>query len=170
LYSTIPHSRLLKVRKGDIIASISPASILLTNHNENEYSDFILKELSEKEHVNTIITTRLWKPSERIKFPNNNLNKDQKLKLCYLIDEYHMMFAQTDTDIGCIPESYSHHDIHFTNYTPIKQRPYNDPQAKEVQVDDDAENERQSRFLKEMKHLVTMTRLKKSYFSKKGYL
>jgi hypothetical protein len=47
-----------------------------------------------------------------------------------------MIFAQTDTDIGCIPESYSHHDIHFTNYTPIKQRPYNTPQAKEVQVDD----------------------------------
>ena len=86
-------SRLLKIRKGDIIASISPASILLTIHNENEYNDFILKELSKTEHVNTIVTTRYWKPSERIKFPNNNLNKDQKLKLCNLIDEYHMIFA-----------------------------------------------------------------------------
>jgi hypothetical protein len=69
------------------------------------------------------MTTRSWKPSERIEFPNNNLNKDQKLKLCNLIDAYHMIFAQTDTDIGCIPESYGHHDIHLTNSTPIKQRP-----------------------------------------------
>jgi hypothetical protein len=129
-------SRPLKVRKGDIIASISPASILLTIHNENEYNDFILQELSRKEQVNSISTTRSWKPSERIKFPNNNLNKDQKLKLCKLIDEYHMIFAQSDTDIGCIPESYGQHDIQLTNSTPIKQRPYNTPQAKEVQVEE----------------------------------
>ena len=47
-----------------------------------------------------------------------------------------MVFAQSDTDIGCIPESYGQHDIHLTNYTPIKQRPYDTPQAKEIQLED----------------------------------
>ena len=61
--------------------------------------------------------TRSWKPSKRIELTNKNLNREKKIKLCNLIDEYHMVFAQSDTDIGCIPESYGQHDIHLTNYT-----------------------------------------------------
>ena len=78
---------------------------------------------------------RSWKQSERIKLTNKNLNRDHKIKLCDLIDEYHMIFAQSHTDNGCIPESYGQHVIHLTNNTPIKQRPYNIPQAKEIQVE-----------------------------------
>ena len=58
-------SRPLKVRKGDIIASISPASILLTIHNENEYNDFLLKEFSKQEQVNAIIPTRSFLEAKR---------------------------------------------------------------------------------------------------------
>ena len=48
-----------------------------------------------------------------------------------------MIFSKSDKDIGRIPESYGYHEIHLTDYSPIKQQPYNTPQVnKEANVED----------------------------------
>lgn len=129
LANTTPSA--IHINRGDVIASVSEANILCSINSENDFDTFILRETNNFDTVNSITPSRPWKPSERIKNNNKNLTTDQKHALNRLIDEYYMVFARNDEDIGRIPDSYGTHEVHITSDIPIKQRPYNTPHAKE---------------------------------------
>jgi hypothetical protein len=129
LANTAPSA--IHINRGDVIASVSEANILCSINSGNDFDAFILRETNNFEAVNSITQSRPWKPSERIKTNNKNLTTGQKHALNRLIDEYYMVFARNDEDIGRIPDSYGKHEVHITSDIPIKQRPYNTPQAKE---------------------------------------
>ena len=98
-----PLSTPKKVRKGDIIATISQSEIVQSIRNDKEWVEFIKGENNQSEGINEIREAsdfKKWKPSERIKFTNSALTSDQKQKLRELIDEYWMVFSRSDQDIG----------------------------------------------------------------------
>ena len=74
-----------------------------------------------------------------IKITNKHLTNEQKQQLRELIDEYWMIFSRSDQDIGQVDEVYGQHDIKLTDDTPIKQRPYKIPYAKEQVVNESVE-------------------------------
>jgi hypothetical protein len=129
----------IRINHGDAIASISEAQILSSINSENDFDSFIIREMNHSDSINSISPSQPWKPSERIKINNKTLTTDQKQSLNRLIDEYYMIFARTDEDIGRIPDAYGTHEIHITSDVPIKQRPYNTPQAKEKIVKESLE-------------------------------
>jgi predicted aspartyl protease len=129
-----PTSTPKKVRRGDIIATISQVEIIKSIENDKEWVKFLKNENFQKEVVNEISEankSKKWKPSSRIKFTNSALNNDQKDKLRELIDEYWMVFSRNDEDIGKLSDKYGTHDIKLTDETGIHQRAYRTPQAKE---------------------------------------
>lgn len=77
-----------------------------------------------------------WKPSSVIKIANKSLNSDQIRRLKGLIDKYSTCFSRNDEDIGVINEKYGKHDILLTDQTPVRQRPYRIPFAKEKVVEE----------------------------------
>jgi predicted aspartyl protease len=131
-----------KIRRGDIIASISPIEIIKEINNEEQLINFIKEESLITESLHSInidqINTK-WKPSERIKFTNKSLTKEQKLKLSELIDEFYMVFSRNDEDIGRVNKKFGTHDIKVTDDTPCSQRPYKTPHAKEKIIEDSLE-------------------------------
>jgi hypothetical protein len=103
-----------KIRKGDIIASISPIEIIKEINNEEQLIYLIKEESLITESLHSINTDQIntkWKPSERIKFTNKSLTKEQKLKLSELIDEFYMVFSRNDEDIGRVNKKFGTHDI-----------------------------------------------------------
>jgi hypothetical protein len=103
--------------------------------NDDAFFSFIENERLPDEHINTINSekfSRAWKPGDRIKFTNKSLNDEQKQKLRDLLNEYWMVFSRSDEDIGKVNPEFGQHDIKLTNDSPIKQRPYRTPFAKEA--------------------------------------
>lgn len=136
-----PTPILKKIRRGDVIASASPADIRCEIDSQEKWNNFMMQETGEVEIVNTVsksndIYSKPWKPSERLKFTNKNLNKEQIQQLKNLVDEFWMVFSRDDGDIGRVKKEYGVHDIKITNEIPIKQRPYNTPYAKEAIVNE----------------------------------
>jgi hypothetical protein len=103
--------------------------------------------MNHSESINSITPSRPWKPSERLKINNKTLTTNQKKSLNRLIDEYYMVFARNDEDIGRIPDSYGTHEVHIASDIPIKQRPYNTPQAKEKIVNESLEKMLKMNFI-----------------------
>jgi competence transcription factor ComK len=71
------------------IASISPIEIIKELNNEEQLINFIKEESLITESLHSINNNQVntkWKPSERIKFTNKSMIKEQKLKLSELID------------------------------------------------------------------------------------
>jgi hypothetical protein len=69
-----------KLRKGDIIASISPIEIKKVINNEEQQINLIKEESLITESLHSINTNQIntkWKPSERIKFTNKSLTKNK---------------------------------------------------------------------------------------------
>ena len=124
-----------KINRGEIIAEIAPVDIAQEIRNDDEFINYINSERLEEEDVNTIKATtptqNYWKPGDRINFSNKSLTEVQKQKLRDLINEYHMVFSKSDEDIGKIDKRFGQHDIKLTDDSPISQRPYKTPHAKE---------------------------------------
>ncbi len=130
-----PTQVIRKIRKGDIIASISPIEIIKEINNEEQLINFIKEESLIKESLHSINTNRVnskWKSSERIKFSNKSLTKEQKLKLSGLIDEFYMIFSINVEDIGRVNKKFGTHYKKVTDDTPCSHRPYKTPHAKEI--------------------------------------
>ena len=71
------------------IDSISPIEIIKELNNEEQLIIFIKEESLITESLHSINNNQVntkWKPSERIKFTNKSMIKEQKLKLSELID------------------------------------------------------------------------------------
>ncbi len=131
-----------KIRKGDIIASISHIEIIKEINNEEKLINFIKEESLITESLHSINTNQIntkWKPSERIKFTNKSLTKEQKLKMSELIDEFNMLFSRNDEDIGRVNKKFGTHDIKVTDDTPCSQRPCKTPHAKEKIIEESLE-------------------------------
>jgi hypothetical protein len=77
------------------------------------------------------IVNNNFKPSELVKI-NDKLNEDQTIRLKSLIDEYRDVFAASEFDLG---QANFYHEIKMTDPTPIKQRPYRIPYAKQKRVE-----------------------------------
>ena len=119
------------IRKGEIIAMISPVEIVTEIHNDAEMFEFIDSERDRK-LINSIShEDKAWRPGDRLKITNKQLTEDQKQKVRDLINEYHMIFSKNDSDIGHIDKRYGQHDIKLIDETPITQKPYRTPYAKE---------------------------------------
>ena len=134
------------VRKGDTIATISPAKKICSIDSKESCDKFIDQETLRAESINNINIGypnkfgKPWKPSERIKFTNATLSYEQKQKIKNLIDDYWTVFSRDDEDIGMVDGRFGTHDIKLTNNTAIKQRAYKTPFAKEQIVNDSVNN------------------------------
>ena len=128
------------VRKGDIIATVSPDEIIAEIKNSADWDNFMSRESQQPELIHSNHTTHSnsikWRPSEHVKFNNPLLSNSQKQQLRDLIDEFYMVFSRNDEDIGRLDKKYGVHDIKLVEETPIKQRPYKTPYAKECIINE----------------------------------
>ena len=123
-----------RIRRGDIIATCSPVTIVEEIKNIEEFKKFIAYGNNDAEHIDSISSSKtvsIWKPGDRLKFTNPHLTIDQQRNLKDLVNEFHVIFSRNDSDIGKIDRKYGHHDIKVTNDTPITQKPYKTRYAKE---------------------------------------
>ena len=134
----------IKIDKNNPICKIHKAHIIEEINNTNKFKELLSKEFGEDDETICSINTqhngkdysKPWRPSKEIKFKNKNLTSVQINQIKRLVDEYWMCFSRDDADIGSVNAEYGVHDIKLTDETPIQQRPYKTPFAKEKVIDE----------------------------------